>query len=230
MSNLIKNDSQDLWSYFSKLKDGRVDIVFDNSGFEVFADLVFADWMVTKTPFVKAVHLHPKTIRKSFLPLLTPSEPCSLQASVQPGLSRMVRLSIAQAIVSQSKLCLTVINGLDIDDMFEGLEELKGQVTDEQRGLVESLIKRWQGYFANGTFQLSTPSGAQIGDDAPLANFWCGPFDFPRLPKEDPALLAELQKSDLVIFKGDLNYRKLTSDATVRFLFAVLYLYPPDRP
>lgn len=113
-----------------------------------------------------------------------------------------------------------VINGLDIDDMFQGLEALKGQVTDKQRSLVDELIQRWQSYFQDGTFKLTTPARAQIGDDAPLANFWCGPFDFPSLPKQDPTLLSELQKSDLVIFKGDLNYRKLTSDAT----------WPADTP
>lgn len=69
MSNILKNDSAPLWQHFLKLRDGRVDIVFDNSGFEVFADLIFADWMVTKTPYVNKVVFHPKTIRK-FLPCL----------------------------------------------------------------------------------------------------------------------------------------------------------------
>lgn len=110
-----------------------------------------------------------------------------------------------------------VINGLDIEDMFEGLEGLKSSSStkEAQRHLVDSLIKRWRDYFASGTFALTTPNGAPIGMDVPLANFWCGPHDYPALPRQDPALLAELQKSDLVLFKGDLNYRKLTSDATV---------------
>ncbi|KAK8037523.1 hypothetical protein PG991_000869 [Apiospora marii] len=55
--------------------------------------------------------------------------------------------------------------------------------------------------------------------------FWTLPCGFAALPREDPALLAELRASGLVIFKGDLNYRKLTGDRawspTTPFLQAI---------
>ncbi|KAI0438819.1 hypothetical protein F4803DRAFT_533690 [Xylaria telfairii] len=43
--------------------------------------------------------------------------------------------------------------------------------------------------------------------------FWTHPGSFWRLPTEEKNLLDDLRASELVVFKGDLNYRKLTGDA-----------------
>ncbi|KAI0117986.1 hypothetical protein GGR51DRAFT_273191 [Nemania sp. FL0031] len=43
--------------------------------------------------------------------------------------------------------------------------------------------------------------------------FWTHGGSFWRLPAEDKSLLEDLKTSELVVFKGDLNYRKLTGDA-----------------
>lgn len=42
--------------------------------------------------------------------------------------------------------------------------------------------------------------------------FWTGPGSYWRLPKTASSLYDDLKESELVIFKGDLNYRKLTGD------------------
>ncbi|KAL9124823.1 MAG: hypothetical protein Q9217_005890 [Psora testacea] len=43
--------------------------------------------------------------------------------------------------------------------------------------------------------------------------FWTTAYSYWDLPAQDSRLLEDLKESELVIFKGDLNYRKLTADA-----------------
>ncbi|TPX09337.1 uncharacterized protein E0L32_009381 [Thyridium curvatum] len=47
--------------------------------------------------------------------------------------------------------------------------------------------------------------------------FWTHPGSFWRLPHTAKDLYEDLKTSELVIFKGDLNYRKLTGDASTPF-------------
>ncbi|XP_056373206.1 damage-control phosphatase ARMT1 [Hyla sarda] len=60
--------------------------------------------------------------------------------------------------------------------------------------------------------------------------FWTLPHEFCTMAEVAPDLYTELQKSDLVLFKGDLNYRKLTGDRkwdfTVPFSQALRSFHP----
>lgn len=68
-----------------------------------------------------------------------------------------------------------------------------------------TLAQRWKAHVAEGRFHLSVPVDTKMGADVPAANFWCTQFAYQDLPAVDPELLAALQKSDLVVFKGDLK-------------------------
>jgi len=52
--------------------------------------------------------------------------------------------------------------------------------------------------------------------------FWTAGGSFWRLPKTEPELYEDLKESELVIFKGDLNYRKLTADVSYNHSVAEL--------
>ena len=68
---------------------------------------------------------------------------------------------------------------------------------------IQSMAARWMSHIESGRFLVATNTG-----------FWTLPAAFANMHVYAPDLLAELrQHSALVIFKGDLNYRKLTSDA-----------------
>ncbi|KAJ8270594.1 hypothetical protein GJAV_G00116880 [Gymnothorax javanicus] len=59
---------------------------------------------------------------------------------------------------------------------------------------------QWQRYLKDGTFSYH---------DHP---FWTLPHEFCDMASDAPDLYANLQNADLIFFKGDLNYRKLTGD------------------
>lgn len=85
----------------------------------------------------------------------------------------------------------------DVESLFEHLES--GECFPG-REYLDQLIPRLRKFFQSGA--ITTTSDP----------FWTTPFSFHELPSKAPALFKELQDSYLVIFKGDLNYRKLTRD------------------
>ncbi|CAK7224570.1 Hairy/enhancer-of-split with YRPW motif protein 2 [Sporothrix bragantina] len=97
-------------------------------------------------------------------------------------------------------------------------EELQGKpapvpLTEAERADLAFLFSEWSQLYANGQVVMRPNI------------FWTQPGSFGRLPKDAPVLFDDLKTSELVIFKGDLNYRKLTSDldweATTPFVEAI---------
>lgn len=70
----------------------------------------------------------------------------------------------------------------------------------EAMSRMQKLGEKWSHYFSTGAWTLHSDP------------FWTYPHDFSLLKADDPDLYRSLSEASLVIFKGDLNYRKLVGD------------------
>ncbi|KAJ6155608.1 hypothetical protein N7470_006174 [Penicillium chermesinum] len=159
-SNILVNDIDAAFATLQKArrekKDGerRVDIILDNSGFELFVDLILAGYLLS-TGLATSIILHPKRL-PWFVSDVTPKDFSDLLNSmVDP-----------QAFYTAA------------DDTGKTYPKLSEKEVEDVRFLFE----QWSGFHQDGKL---------------IA----------------PELFEDLKESELVLLKGDLNYRKLTNDA-----------------
>lgn len=86
-------------------------------------------------------------------------------------------------------------------------DEHTGQVpeslSDKESSDLSFLFQHWAAFHAEGQLLLRPNI------------FWTSAHSYWHLPQAEPRLYEDLQESELVIFKGDLNYRKLTADVCI---------------
>ncbi|KAJ5628813.1 hypothetical protein N7490_011041 [Penicillium lividum] len=111
---------------------------------------------------------------------------------LEAGISTSVRLHTKEFPSFVSDVIST-----DVEPLFEHLDSSE---CFPDRLYLEQLIPKLRKFFQSGA--ITTTSYP----------FWTTPFSFHEMPSKALALFKELQNSYLVIFKGDLNYRKLTRD------------------
>jgi hypothetical protein len=75
-------------------------------------------------------------------------------------------------------------------------------LSDAELSSLQFLFQHWSTMHAEGQLVLR-PN-----------DFWTAAGSYWRLPSTEPELYEDLKQSELVIFKGDLNYRKLTADVS----------------
>ncbi|KZT38776.1 DUF89 domain-containing protein [Sistotremastrum suecicum HHB10207 ss-3] len=171
---ILCDDSDAAWEALKSGSD-RVDFILDNAGFEFFTDLVFADFLVTYTPYISRVVFHPKTI------------PWFVSDVNPPDLDSLLR-----ALSSPSSFFSTPPSPF-------------------QASAVSALVSRWKRYFEEGSFSFSVPRETGYGEKSG-ADFWTDPRAYWNLHLDDPEGLKSLEGCAVVVFKGDLNFRKLTGD------------------
>lgn len=87
------------------------------------------------------------------------------------------------------------------DALLHDLEWLlKYMNQSDQQPALQTLGEKWKWYFVSRQWEIHDHK------------FWTLPYDYSLMQKKSGDLYAKLSKSSLIIFKGDLNYRKLTGD------------------
>lgn len=150
---ILANDAHAIWGCVSAGAKARIDIILDNAGFELFTDLVLADFLL-RYDFAGKVRFHVKAIP-------------------------------------------WFISDVTESDFMRIIERLTANGSPE----IRDFGIRIRTYYEKQQIELS-----------PLERFWTSPYEFDAMERQAPNLYADLSQSHLLIFKGDLNYRKLLGD------------------
>lgn len=153
----------------------KVDIVLDNSGFELYVDLILAGYLLEKD-LATTVILHPK-LYPWFVSDVLPHD----------------FLDLLSALSNPQKFFFETPDGT-------GSSTPSTPLTDEQTAHLTFLFNNLSTHHAEGRLILRPH------------RFWTTAHSYHRLSLAEPNLKADLDSSEMVIFKGDLNYRKLTGD------------------
>ena len=179
--NIIVNDLDAAFDAMQKARrekgngERRVDIVLDNSGFELFVDLILGGYLLS-SGLATSVVLHPKRL-PWFVSDVTPKDFSDL-------LNSMVDPQAFYTAADESGKTFPPLSEREVSD-------------------VQFLFNQWSEFHQDGKLILRPHA------------FWTEQGGFWRMPHDAPELFEDLKESELVLFKGDLNYRKLTSDVSL---------------
>lgn len=215
----------------------RIDIILDNSGFELFTDLLLADFILS-TGLIDKIVFHPKDM-PWFVSDVTPADFIFTIEALQSKSFFLLNSGKAKKVQDEKNNheASQLDNNYFLDARSRSVSPSRSFVMDSNSVLslaqnkdesnssnsaTQRLASKWADYLEKGRFELSIPSHIPLGGLASLhdttqADFWTSYHNYPSLPLAAPTLFQYLQGSGLVISKGDLNYRKWCSDACWSF-------------
>lgn len=119
--------------------------------------------------------------------------------------SYLIESGYAKKVVLHGKRMPWFVSDVNLEDLKYLIEGFANGTTyddinSESREELQEAGKYWQGLIHSGKLEFR----AEL--------FWTTQHPFGRLPIVEPGLFEDLADADLVVYKGDLNYRKLTYD------------------
>lgn len=159
---IVVNDTDNAWTHLNNSTRNRVDFVLDNSGFELFADLNLALFLLDNN-LTKKVMLHCK------------DSPCFVSDTMRKDFDNLL---------------VQLGDPLFFPDLYNVTEDMTA---------VSLFLNNLNEYVAVGAIEVQPHK------------LWTSCTNFWHIPAETD-LYQDLLRSNLVIFKGDLNYRRLTGD------------------
>lgn len=115
-------------------------------------------------------------------------------------ISYLLESGLATSIVVHAKCFPWFVSDALPADIDSLLEHLESADAFPNRVHLDRLTACFRQYMRTGKLKVKTNP------------FWTTGYSFHELPRFAPELLKELRQSHLTIWKGDLNYRKLTND------------------
>ena len=88
----------------------------------------------------------------------------------------------------------------------EHSDQVPETLSEKEASDLSFLFQHWASFHAEGQLILRPNL------------FWTSAHSYWRFPQTEPKLYEDLKESELAIFKGDLNYRKLTADVCILLL------------
>lgn len=107
-------------------------------------------------------------------------------------------------IASRVKIFVKAMPWFVSDTLASDIDYVIDYLKKSEIATTSSLGNRCRAYLDDGQWQINTEI------------YWTLPFDYSSMIIKDPQLYDELRRSDLIVFKGDLNYRKLVGDRSWR--------------
>lgn len=159
-------------------KERRVDFVLDNSGFELYVDLVLAGYLLN-TGLATHIVLRPKSIPWFVSDVMPADFAALLSALANPR-------KFFEAPTEEETVA----------------EKTPAPLSEKEAQSLSFVFQDWATQHGEGQLAIR-PN-----------RYWTAGGSFWRLPHEAPELYEDLKQAELVIFKGDLNYRKLTGDVS----------------
>ncbi|KAL3101198.1 hypothetical protein niasHT_027954 [Heterodera trifolii] len=121
------------------------------------------------------------------------------------GLEVFVDLCLSDFLLSKGLASKVILHGKEYpwfvsDTMEKDLKWIIEQLSAEGDEFLSKLGKRWNDHLQKGALSFEAHP------------FWTRSFDYSTMREKAPELYEHLAQSAIVVFKGDMNYRKLVGD------------------